>query len=53
MLERFNGALCAALGDPEVQRKIAEISLEVVPTDSEQSALELQKSYRFWNSAGR
>lgn len=52
VLERFNGALRTALGDPEIQHKIAEMSLEVAPTDLEQSAMELQKSYKFWNSAG-
>lgn len=52
VLERFNSALRVALSDPEIQHKIAEMSLEVAPTDLEQSAVELQKSYRFWSGAG-
>lgn len=52
VLERFNSALRSVLGEPEIQQKIAEMSLELAPTDLEQSAVELQKSYRFWNSAG-
>lgn len=52
MLEKFNRALRIVLRDPEIQQKIAEMSLELAPTDLEQAATELQNSYKFWNSAG-
>lgn len=52
VLEKFNTALRTVLRDPDIQQKIAEMSLELAPTDLEQSAAELQKSYKFWNSAG-
>lgn len=49
LAEKFNAALRATLRDPEVQRKILEMSLELAPTDLAQSAIELQKSYDFWH----
>jgi tripartite-type tricarboxylate transporter receptor subunit TctC len=52
VLEKFNSALRTVLRDPDIQQKIAEMSLELAPTDLEQAAAELQKSYKFWNSAG-
>ena len=52
VVEQFNAAVLKALGDPEIQRKIAEMSLELAPMDLEQSAAELQKSHAFWHAAG-
>jgi tripartite-type tricarboxylate transporter receptor subunit TctC len=52
VLEKFNTALRTVLRDPDIQQKIAEMSLELAPADLDQSAAELQKSYKFWASAG-
>ena len=47
--EKFNAALRGVLKEPEVEQKIREMSLELAPTDLEQSARELAKSYEFWH----
>ena len=47
--EKFNAALRTVLKDPEVQQKFREMSLELAPTDLEQSARELATSYAFWH----
>ena len=49
LAEKFNAALRTALADPEVKQRIADMSLELAPTDLDQSAAELQKSYDFWH----
>ena len=49
MAEKFNAALRGVLKEPEVEQKIREMSLELAPTDLEQSARELAKSYEFWH----
>lgn len=49
--EKFNAALRTVLKDPEVQAKIRDMSLELAPTDLQQSAAELARSYKFWHAA--
>ncbi|MEJ8816141.1 tripartite tricarboxylate transporter substrate-binding protein [Variovorax ureilyticus] len=51
LAEKFNAALRKVLTDPEVQAKIKEMSLELAPTDLDQSTAELSKSYAFWNAS--
>lgn len=51
LAEKFNAALRTVLSDPEVQARIKDMSLELAPTDLEQSASELAKSYAFWREA--
>lgn len=51
LAEKFNAALRTVLNDPEVQARIKDMSLELAPTDLEQSASELAKSYAFWREA--
>jgi tripartite-type tricarboxylate transporter receptor subunit TctC len=51
LAEKFNAALRAVLKDAEVQARIKEMSLDLAPTDLNQSAAELAKSYAFWNEA--
>jgi len=52
LAEKFNAALRTVLNDPEVQARIKDMSLELAPTDLDQSASELAKSYAFWREAG-
>jgi len=47
--EKFNAALRTVLKDREVQQKVREMSLDLAPTDLEQSARELTTSYAFWH----
>jgi tripartite-type tricarboxylate transporter receptor subunit TctC len=49
LAEKFNAALRATLGEREVQQKIHEMSLELAPTDLDEAARELAKSYEFWH----
>ena len=51
LAEKFNTALRAVLKDAEVQARIKEMSLDLAPTDLNQSRAELAKSYAFWNDA--
>lgn len=51
--EKFNAALRKVLMDTEVQAKIKDMSLELAPTDLEQSKVELAKSYAFWHDAAK
>ena len=51
LAEKFNTALRKVLMDAEIQAKIKEMSLELAPTDLEQSKVELAKSYAFWHDA--
>lgn len=53
LAEKFNAALRKVLMDPEVQAKIKDMSLELAPTDLEQSKVELAKSYAFWHDAAK
>jgi len=53
LAEKFNAALRKVLLDPEVQAKIKEMSLELAPTDLEQSRAELAKSYAFWRDTAK
>lgn len=50
LAEKFNTALRAVLKDPEVQARIQDMSLELAPTDLDQSAAELARSYKFWHA---
>jgi tripartite-type tricarboxylate transporter receptor subunit TctC len=50
LAEKFNGALRTVLKDPEVQERIKDMSLELAPTDLDQAAAELSKSYTFWHT---
>lgn len=51
LAEKFNTALRKVLMDAEIQARIKEMSLELAPTDLEQSKVELAKSYAFWHDA--
>lgn len=51
LAEKFNAALRTVLNDPEVQARIKDMSLDLAPTDLDQSAGELAKSYAFWREA--
>jgi tripartite-type tricarboxylate transporter receptor subunit TctC len=51
LAEKFNAALRTVLNDPEVQGRIKDMSLDLAPTDLDQSAGELAKSYAFWREA--
>ena len=51
LAEKFNTALRAVLKDTEVRARIKEMSLDLAPTDLNQSAAELARSYAFWNEA--
>lgn len=53
LAEKFNTALRKVLMDAEVQAKIKDMSLELAPTDLEQSKVELAKSYAFWHDAAK
>lgn len=53
LAEKFNTALRAVLKDTEVQARIKEMSLDLAPTDLNQSAAELARSYAFWNDAAK
>jgi len=53
LAEKFNMALRTVLKDPEVQARIKDMSLDLAPTDLEQSASELARSYAFWHEAAR
>ena len=53
LAEKFNAALRKVLMDAEVQAKIKDMSLELAPTDLEQSKVELAKSYAFWHDAAK
>lgn len=53
LAEKFNAALRKVLMDAEVQAKIKDMSLELAPTDLEQSKAELAKSYTFWQDAAK
>lgn len=50
LAEKFNTALLDVLKEPEVQHKIREMSLDLAPTNLEQSATELTKAHAFWNA---
>jgi tripartite-type tricarboxylate transporter receptor subunit TctC len=50
---RFNQALNAALADPEVKQKIADLSAELAPTSLEQAEKELQTTVDFWANASK
>lgn len=51
LAEKFNTALRKVLMDAEIQAKIKQMSLELAPTDLDQSKVELAKSYAFWHDA--
>lgn len=48
MAERFNAALRAALNEPEVRSKIADLSLEIAPTTLDEAAREYAAALAFW-----
>lgn len=51
MAERFNAALRAALAEPEVRSKIADLSLEVTPTSLDEASKEYASALAFWARA--
>ncbi len=53
LAEKFNAALRKVLMDAEVQAKIKDMSLELAPTDLDQSRAELAKSHAFWHEAAK
>jgi tripartite-type tricarboxylate transporter receptor subunit TctC len=50
---RFNQAVNAALADPEVKRKIADMSMELAPTTLEQAEQEFRNTVNFWTDAAK
>ena len=48
LAEKFNKALNAALADPDIRRKIAEMSIEVVPTTLGEAAKEFNEAVQLW-----
>lgn len=51
MAARFNAALRAALSEPEVRAKIADLSLEIAPTTLDEAAKEYASALAFWTQA--
>lgn len=51
LAERFNAALRAALNEPEVRAKIADLSLEIAPTTLDEAAKEYAAALAFWTQA--
>lgn len=48
MAERFNAAVRAALSEPEVRAKIADLSLEIAPTTLDEATKEYAAALAFW-----
>lgn len=49
--DKFNAALRKTLADPEVRKQVSEMSLEIVESSSiPEAKVELERTYRFWNS---
>lgn len=51
--QRFNQALNKALADPEVKRKIAELSIELAPTSLKEADEELRSAAQYWINASK
>lgn len=51
MAEKFNAALRAALAEPDVRTKIADLSLEVTPTTLGEASKEYTSALAFWARA--
>lgn len=51
MAERFNAALRAALNEPEVRAKIADLSLEIAPTTLDEAAKDYAAALSLWAQA--
>ena len=51
MAEKFNAALRAALAEPDVRTKIADLSLEVTPTTLDEASKEYAAALAFWTRA--
>ena len=51
MAEKFNAALRAALAEPEVRTKIADLSLEITPTTLSDASREYTSALAFWARA--
>ncbi|MFC3338749.1 Bug family tripartite tricarboxylate transporter substrate binding protein [Paracandidimonas soli] len=52
--QAFNNALRKVLTDPNVRTKVEEMSMELVPSSTLESAkTELESTYKFWNSIDR
>jgi tripartite-type tricarboxylate transporter receptor subunit TctC len=51
MAEKFNAALRAALAEPEVRTKIADLSLEITPTTLNEASKEYTSALAFWARA--
>lgn len=51
MAERFNAALRAALAEPDVRTKLADLSLEVTPTTLSEASREYASALAFWARA--
>jgi tripartite-type tricarboxylate transporter receptor subunit TctC len=51
MAEKFNAALRAALAEPEVRNKIADLSLEITPTTLDEASKEYTAALAFWARA--
>ena len=49
--ERFNRSLSKALAEPDVKRKISELSIELAPTTLDEAEKELQSTAAFWANA--
>lgn len=51
MSEKFNAALRAALAEPEVRTRIADLSLEITPTTLNEASKEYMSALAFWARA--
>lgn len=50
LAEKFNKSLSAALADPDIRRKIAEMSIELAPTTLSEAAKEFSDAVQFWQN---
>jgi tripartite-type tricarboxylate transporter receptor subunit TctC len=50
LAEKFNKSLNAALADPDIRRKIAEMSIELAPTTLSEAAKEFSEAVQFWQN---
>lgn len=51
LAEKFNAALRAALAEPDVRTKIADLSLEITPTTLNEASKEYASALAFWARA--
>ncbi|KAI3591745.1 BUG/TctC family periplasmic protein [Cupriavidus sp. U2] len=50
--DKFNAALRKTLADPDVRKQVGDMSLDIVESSSiPEAKAELERTYRFWNSA--